>query len=145
MCGVVDSPRFPQKAKESKKCGILELWERPELRWLSITTWILWSSFAFLYFGVVIVSANVLDESDSCNFNYPILLFASVSEIVSNLIVRTYVDAFDRRITTSLNFLAAAVAVVLLPAKSNFAWLLVWSSLARCSAYAIAGLALMIT
>lgn len=53
------------------------LWRRPDLRWRSIISCIIWSAFGFLYYGVILLSSKVMGDSDECSFDYSILFFAA--------------------------------------------------------------------
>ena len=38
---------------------------------------IVWAAFGFLYYGVILLSAKVMEDSGGCSFDYSILFFAS--------------------------------------------------------------------
>ena len=62
------------KAKEGE---LSDLWRRPELRRRSVVSCIVWAAFGFLYYGVILLSAKVMEDSGGCSFDYSILFFAS--------------------------------------------------------------------
>lgn len=140
---VATSPS-PQKVG-SKETGVLALWRRRELRCRTLVSWIVWAAFGFLYYGVILLSADVLGESDTCSFDYSILFFAASSELVSNLMSRTYIDVVDRRHSLTANFLLSGMATVFLPFNENMAWLLLLSFVARGASYTAACFAWTIT
>lgn len=108
-------------------------------------SWVVWTCFGFLYYGIILLSANELDDDDSCSFDYSILFFAASSELVANILLRSYIDAGDRRTSAAINFIVAGVAVVLLPLNSSLALLIIFSFLARGTAYTAAALSWIIT
>ena len=67
------------------------------------------------------------------------------SELVSNLATRYYVDKIDRRVSLTLNFVLSGITTVLLPLSGAMWWLLLFSFVARGTAYMAASLAWVIT
>eukprot|EP00904_Undaria_pinnatifida_P014189 jgi/Undpi1/9900/HiC_scaffold_28.g12354.m1 len=131
--------------EESKEGGLSDLWRRPELRRRSIVSCLVWAAFGFLYYGVILLSSRVMGDSGTCSFDYSILFFASSSELISNVVTRLYVDMLDRRVSLTLNFVLSGVTTALLPLSSSLWWLLLFSFLARGTAYMAACLAWVIT
>lgn len=111
----------------------------------SVVSWIIWTAFGFVYYGVILLSALVLGESGTCSFDYSILFFASSSELVGNLLSRVYVDRFDRRASLTMNFVVAGAATMVLPFTSYMAMLMLMSFVARGTSYTAACFAWVIT
>lgn len=105
----------------------------------------MWLLFGFLYYGVILLSAAVLDEDDSCNFDYPILFFASCSEIFMNMVMRSYVQRVEKRMSLATNFCAAGFAILMLTMNDRMLWLLFFSFVARGTAYAASSFAWVVT
>ncbi|CAN0257824.1 unnamed protein product [Ectocarpus sp. 6 AP-2014] len=135
----------PEEKPKDRHGGVANLWRRPDLRARTIVSCIIWAAFGFLYYGVILLSSKILGESDECSFDYSILLFASASELVANVLTRFYVDRLDRRLSMSINFTVSAVMTVLMPVNSAMAWLLVTSFFARGASYVSACLAWIVT
>ena len=57
--------------------GIWALWRRPAVRKRGLTACVVWGSFGFMYYGVILLSAKVLGTASTCSFDYGILSFAS--------------------------------------------------------------------
>ena len=71
--------------------------------------------------------------------------FTVRSELVSNMVTRFYVDKLDRRVSLTMNFILSGMTTALLPIGSSMWWLLLFSFLARGTAYMAACLAWVIT
>eukprot|EP00903_Cladosiphon_okamuranus_P012057 g11321.t1 len=127
-----------EKLKVKGGGGVSNLWRIAELRWRSIVSCVIWSAFGFLYYGVILLSSKVMGDSSECSFDYPILFFASSSELVANVVSRYFVDKIDRRISLNASFMLSALMTVLLPASSALWWLLLASFFGRGAAYVAA-------
>lgn len=53
------------------------LWRRPELRWRSTVSCVIWASFGFMYYGVILLSSKIVGVSEECSFDYSVLFFAA--------------------------------------------------------------------
>lgn len=133
-----------QKSR-GKEGGLLDLWRVPELRKRTFVSCIVWAFFGFVYYGVILLSAKIMDDDGTCSFDYSILLFASSSELVSNVLTRFYVDKLDRSVSLTINFVVAGIVTGLMPLNDALWWLLVTSFVARGAAYVIGCMSWVIT
>lgn len=70
-------PIFQEPKDRTSGSGVLNLWRRKDLRMRSLVSCVIWASFGFMYYGVILLSSKIMGESDECSFDYSILFFAS--------------------------------------------------------------------
>lgn len=135
----------PHQQPRGSKGGVFNLWRVAELRKRTLVSSVVWAAFGFLYYGVILLSTKVMGDDGTCTFDYSILLFASSSELVANLVTRTYVGRLDRSVSLTINFFVSAVMTGIMPLHGALGWLLFTSFVARGAAYVAACFSWVIT
>lgn len=110
-----------QKPKTRGGSGVANLWRKPELRWRSMVSCIIWSAFGFMYYGVILLSSKIMGDSDECSFDYSILFFAASRCCVLSIkmVSLKQVDLFPIVSSSPTASTCAPMSVVSAPFRSN--------------------------
>ncbi|CAM9411951.1 unnamed protein product [Choristocarpus tenellus] len=114
-----------------KEGNFRELWQRPELRHVSFMLWIVWASFGFQYYGVILLGASILGSKDSCQFDNILLFFVTGSELVAYIVSEMYSNRIGRRENIIGSLLLAGIASLLMPLELGLTWMTFFAFLGR--------------
>lgn len=112
---ITPSSNSKEIASENGCSIFLDLVSGPQ-KWISIPLWVVWMSFGFAYYGVILFVSRVFNEteihSESCTFNYRSIFINSLSEILGVTLAATMIDGLGRSKSQIILYTGAAVAVL---------------------------------
>eukprot|EP00041_Stephanoeca_diplocostata_P019343 m.416233 g.416233 ORF g.416233 m.416233 type:complete len:596 (-) comp21277_c1_seq6:136-1923(-) len=108
----------------------------PMYRGITMKLWVIWLTFAFAYYGVLLILPEVLAGDDDGDFNYPALFISSTAEIVGCTAAFLLVDRTGRTKTMGVGYILCGVFMASLAAPNlSVAVVVVFSMLARASIF----------
>jgi len=114
-----------------------DLWDLvgPYLRWISFPLWIVWFTFGFSYYGVILFVARLFTSTTTstteCSFDYQSIFLNSIAEILGVAITVGFIDKFGRSRSQAILYLLAGVFALSMGLSLPFAFLSIVSGLGR--------------
>lgn len=118
-----------------------DLLRRKESRQITLPLWVVWATYGFSYFGLIIFVGRIYgDSSDAstCSFDYPPIFYNACAEFAGTFIGAQLIDSFGRVKSQAVFYVVAGVAVFLVGFDLPFALLMAFAIIGRMGSVAAA-------
>ena len=133
------APSIIDLSDEGKEGSYLDLFATKSAQQITVPLWIVWASFGFSYYGVILFVSRVYSNQDEvssstgpiCSFNYPAIFYNAAAEIISVIISASLIEKLGRVYSQSLFYALGGVAVILMGFEFSPTSVLFFSIMAR--------------
>eukprot|EP00633_Aureoumbra_lagunensis_P006519 CAMPEP_0197320232 /NCGR_PEP_ID=MMETSP0891-20130614/58398_1 /TAXON_ID=44058 ORGANISM="Aureoumbra lagunensis, Strain CCMP1510" /NCGR_SAMPLE_ID=MMETSP0891 /ASSEMBLY_ACC=CAM_ASM_000534 /LENGTH=610 /DNA_ID=CAMNT_0042811507 /DNA_START=1419 /DNA_END=3252 /DNA_ORIENTATION=+ len=92
---------------------------RKDLRYITLTLWIVWLGFGLVFYGISLLATRIFNNSSSdgfsCDFNYGFVLGISTSQIFGVAVLLFLIDRLGRRRSQAWPYALTALALLPVP------------------------------
>ena len=108
---------------EDENVSYVDLVATPNLRAISFSLWIIWTSFGFTYYGIILLVTRLNTEPPRpyspdykgpiCEFDYEDIFYNATAEFVGVFLTALVIDSWGRNRTQAYMYTAGGIAVLM--------------------------------